>query len=645
MKFTLLSIVLLFACLQLSGQDCNLNIVGNAEWCVGDSVRFFVEGMAPEDAGFEWFLLSEADTLRGEEFFVADRDTVTVNGFAIGSYSLGVSITDAAGFFPACIETVAVTINGITNASLTVTDTQLDAPVTAEFCAGTELVLTAGGGSTYEWSTGDTTSTVGVTLPTATPPPFSVRITSEQGCSLELDTTLTVIPVEDPALRRATDTSICPDSTVELIVEGLDPNNEYSILLDDGQSFGLSGDSAVLVNVGGPGAEEINLLSVLNVTTGCENDAATGSLSLMIPALVNIMIDSSYLAPCAGGELVLEVLDAERFSSIAWRNPAGMTDSTTDGTFFGPGMDGLYTVSASDPNGCFVRDEENVSLGVRPDAPTITGPMVVCRNQLRTRYTADAPAGSTLRWAVDFPGTIVDSVDNGVVIDWGLVTGPSQVSVFIESSPAGAGDGCASDTATFEVEVSEEQAPAQTEVFLVGQDGADYFLLAAEDGLCYQWGTSEGGDQPRDTFRTLFLGDVAGGVEAILERGYYVETWAGDCSSTEACRNRSLFVDARPMQGVDPITGELEGNVFPNPVRAGEPLRWRIRNASPSASILSAFYSADGRLLRRRIVTGGVDGSKGGSLPTDQLATGFYLLRLSDRTTGEALQLPVIVNR
>ncbi len=644
MKPILLSIALLCACLDLSGQDCSLSIIGNPEWCVGDSVSFFVDQLAPGDANYEWFLLSAADTLRGEAFLTANRDTVTVNGFAIGSYTLGVRITDAAGFFPACIKTIAIAINGVEGASITVTDTRFNLTATAVFCSGTELILTASGGVTYEWSTGESTPRIGVTLPTETPPPYSVRVTTDKGCSLELDTTLTVIPVENPTLRRATDGSICPDSTVELIVGGLDPNSTYSVVLANEQSFGLSGDSSIVVNIGGPGAEEIAVQSVFNVTTGCGNTATTGSLPLAIPELVEVTIDSTYLPPCTGGELVLSVLDAGQFSNVTWRDPAGTTFNPVEGTFVGPAVEGLYTVTALDPNGCLVSDGEDVELGVRPDPPTIAGPMAVCGNQLETLYTAEAPVGSTLRWAVDFPGTIVDTMDNGVAIDWGPVAGVSQVTAFIESSMGGTGDGCTSETATFGVEVSEDQAPEPTEVILVGQDGADYFLLAAADGLCYQWGTSQGGNQPRDTFRTLFLGEVAGGAEAILQAGYYVETWSGDCSSTDACRNRSLFANAFVVPDTDPVGEELEGTIFPNPVRAGDRLRWRIENASPSARLLCALYSADGRLLRERTFTTEADGTHRGSLPLGHLATGFYLLRLSERTTGRSLQLPVIVH-
>ena len=120
---------------------------------------------------------------------------------ATGSYSITVS--NGCG-------TSTSSVTGTVNALPTATITPSGATT---FCSGNSITLTASSGSSYLWSTGETTQAITV----STSGSFSVTVTNASNCSATSSaTTVTVNPTVVPSVSIASDlgTSVCPGATV-----------------------------------------------------------------------------------------------------------------------------------------------------------------------------------------------------------------------------------------------------------------------------------------------------------------------------------------------------------------------------------------------------------------------------------------------
>ncbi len=107
-----------------------------------------------------------------------------------------------------CSATASVQVD-ISNPIATIT------PNTISVCLGSSAIITAGGGVTYFWSTGDTTATINV-YPVADST-YSVTVTDIFGCSASTQTTITV---QDLIYSVSPDTTICEGETAVISVTG-----------------------------------------------------------------------------------------------------------------------------------------------------------------------------------------------------------------------------------------------------------------------------------------------------------------------------------------------------------------------------------------------------------------------------------------
>ncbi len=475
---------------------------------------------------------------------------------------------------------------------------------------------------------------------------FAVRFTdnlSPGACtSPEVRFTYTVEPLADPTLTLVGSGNVCANGTAELLVTGLPDGQEFDLRLNDNRQYVVRNTSIVSVRVGAGGREQITVQSIESTASGCQNRATTGSVEITVTPRRDVVIDDAFARPCPGGELVLDVLDADDYTDFVWFDPGGTQTATPGGRFVGPAIPGIYRITARDGNGCTGQGRVDVDLRARPQVQGIEGMSEVCGNQ-RAIYVAPAPAGSVYRWTVSDRGAIIDTLENGIQVEWGSDAGPASVSVVVEATPQSPRDACTSDPVSLGVEVSPEQAPAMTEVVLISQRDRDYFLVAANQNACYQWGSEATGPLEGETFRTLFLGDVEGGPEAILSAGYYVETWNGDCTSEAACRNQSFYQDSRSTP--DPMAGKLSLEVFPNPVHTGNDLQFRIAGSTPGGAIRLLIYGVGGRLIASETRVADNVGEVTSTIPTANLPNGYYHLRILEREGGGVAHRAVIITR
>lgn len=156
---------------------------GSVNLCAGDAVQLTSSSASS-------YLWSDGSTTASINVGTAGSYTVTVTGLN------GCSGTSAP---------LAVTVNPIPNPQITA-----GGPTT--FCAGGNVVLSATGGTTYLWSTGETTSSITVTQSGT----YSV-IASNNGCnSASANTIVTVNPIPQPTISANGPITFCAGGSVEL---------------------------------------------------------------------------------------------------------------------------------------------------------------------------------------------------------------------------------------------------------------------------------------------------------------------------------------------------------------------------------------------------------------------------------------------
>ena len=117
-----------------------------------------------------------------------------------------VTVTDAANNSCSTTATYEVIVNELPTAGITVTDASGTANDNI-VCNGETATLMATGGTSYEWSTTETTASITVGDGT-----YIVTVTDSNGCEATTDVTIT----ENPTITIAV-AQLCDDSTLSLI--------------------------------------------------------------------------------------------------------------------------------------------------------------------------------------------------------------------------------------------------------------------------------------------------------------------------------------------------------------------------------------------------------------------------------------------
>ncbi|MCX7955270.1 MAG: gliding motility-associated C-terminal domain-containing protein [Bacteroidales bacterium] len=121
-------------------------------------------------------------------------------------------------------------------------------------CAGSQITLTANGGSTYQWSTQQTTQQINVSPNVNTT--YYVTVTDNNGCSATASHNVVVNPV--PVVSFAGDTSICEGQSTTIIASGGDTY------------LWSNGSTTNSINVTGPSGSYTYSVTV-SYTTGCSS--------------------------------------------------------------------------------------------------------------------------------------------------------------------------------------------------------------------------------------------------------------------------------------------------------------------------------------------------------------------------------------
>ena len=258
--------------------------------------------------------------------------TSTIQPVAAGIYT--VTVTDGNG------------CSGTANQNVTVNNNPLPAiSGILSACQGTTSTLNAGSGySSYNWSTGSTTSTISVGS-TGT---YTVTVTDPNGCSGTTSALFTSLPFTQPVISGPT--GFCTGTSANLNAGSGYASYQWSGGLNTQQiSVSTGGNYTVTV-------------TAANGCTGTTNYNIT-AWSLPIPQITGVT------AICQGAAANLQA------------GPSGLNYQWSTGataTSIQPITAGIYTLTVTDNNGCTASTSQNVTVNNNPVA-AITGNFIVCQ--------------------------------------------------------------------------------------------------------------------------------------------------------------------------------------------------------------------------------------------------------------------------
>lgn len=328
--------------------------------------------------------------------------TVTVTPAATTTYT----VTGSNG--PGCTgtSTLLVTVNPLPTVSTTTT--------AATICSGNNTSITASGAATYTWMPGSLSGTTVTVSPVATTT-YTVTGTAASGCANTATRTITVNPTPT-VTATISNASVCSGTTVTLTASGASTYNWQPI------------------NLNGASVTATPIANTTYTVTGTDVSGCTGTATVavtMSPSpVVNATISNSNV--CSGTTVTLTASGATTYN---WM-PGNIAGSPVNDT---PIISTTYTVTGTDPSGCF--GTATVSVTIAP-SPTVTATISNASVCSGTSVTLTATGATTYNWQPinlngasvnDSPVTNVTYTVTGT--DPSGCTGTATVSVNVNTSP------------------------------------------------------------------------------------------------------------------------------------------------------------------------------------------------------------------
>ena len=370
--------------------------------CLFDSVQLGGNPTGPAGAAYLWPFPGIGQNTLSNPYFNA-------TGFAAGSYSYEVTVTDVNG----CETTDEVEI--------TVWDDPIAAidPIASAICMGDSITISAQGGLDYQWSPGGTIADVTSQFTSAFPivtTQYTVTVTDANGCTSTDQEDVVVFQLTQA--EAGVDVAICQQDTITLDASGgvayewasslflestnvLNPNaypvqtTIFTVTVTDSNGCAETDDVTVSVKplpnvsagadkrsclnqaieIGGnptgpnesnyqwePNASLDNSFAsnpmatptidtkyYVTVTTafGCQDSA---SMILVIDSLPVVNIEQEPEPICVGD--TTSIIVTKGFSSYSWAPNLKISITTEADVNVSPGMDKIYSVTVTNANGC-----------------------------------------------------------------------------------------------------------------------------------------------------------------------------------------------------------------------------------------------------------------------------------------------------
>ena len=239
----------------------------------------------------------------------------TFNGILIATDSSSCNIKDTVTFV------------------ITISTLSIDAGADVTICNGDSTVLTASGGGTYLWSTGDTTASITVS-PSST---ANYIVTVTDGSCSGSDTAEVTVGQPPSAVTISGTTQLCEGSSITLTVQGAGPY------------MWSTGDTLASITVS-PGS---NTSYWVQSTNTCGTSSDTANIVVNQPPVLQVSDDTTISI----GETV--TLTASGAGSYLWSTGSASTSINVS-----PEQTATYTVTGTDSLGCSAEASVTVSISI-----------------------------------------------------------------------------------------------------------------------------------------------------------------------------------------------------------------------------------------------------------------------------------------
>lgn len=232
---------------------------------------------------------------------------------------------------------------------------------TSTICAGQSVTLTATGGTSYSWSSGQ--STAAITVSPATTTTYTVTGTNAAGCSNTANRTINVTPL--PVITvNATDNTICPGTAISISATG---GVTYS------WNTGQTGSS---INVS---PTTNTTYTATSTVSGCVGSASTTVTMLSVPAITVSANDNSI---CIGESAILTANGGTSYMWASGQNTPQITVSPTSTQ--------SYIVTGTNPNGCSANASVTITVSALPNVIITNNNATICQGNSATLVAGGA---------------------------------------------------------------------------------------------------------------------------------------------------------------------------------------------------------------------------------------------------------------
>ena len=354
-----------------TGETSNSLTVSPAETTTY-SVTSFLDNGCQSDAQVTVTVVPQVIANAGDDVTICNGESITLNATGSTNYLWNTGdIESSPTFSPTETTTYTVTVsddygNSDTD-SITVTVNDVPNVAVSEDITineGENTTLIANGAETYLWSTNDTTDSI-VVSPTQTTT-YSVIGYSDNGCSSEVEVTVTVIP--------------------ELIANAGD---DIAICIGDSVTLNASGGTGYTWNTGDTSASITLTPSVTTTYTVTVTDDYGNSDSDNVTITVNELPTITISEDVIINEGESTTLIANGTETYVWN-----TGETTSSIIVTPTQTTTYSVVGYSPNGC--SNEVEVTVTVIPELVANAGSDVaICIGE---SVTLNASGGTGYLW-------------------------------------------------------------------------------------------------------------------------------------------------------------------------------------------------------------------------------------------------------
>ncbi|MCC7223536.1 MAG: T9SS type A sorting domain-containing protein, partial [Chitinophagales bacterium] len=304
--------------------------------------------------------------------------TQSITASATGTYT--VTVTGAGG----CTATASqvVTANNAPTAN---------AGADQSICSGQSATLTATGGGTYLWSTGEATASINVSPASATI--YTVTVTGVGGCTAS--DAVSVAVSTTPTATASNNGPVCDTRDIILSASG---GSTYAWSGPNG--FSSTSQTSVILS----GSPQFPGVGTWTYTVTVTNGTCSATASTTITVNASPSITASSNSPvCAGSTLQL----TSNYSNptggdiYAWAGPNGFSSSQANPTISNVSIlnGGVYTLTVANQFSCTSSTTTTVTIANTPNANITSN--VVCNGGIATvnLLVASAGGGSTYAWS------------------------------------------------------------------------------------------------------------------------------------------------------------------------------------------------------------------------------------------------------